>query len=203
MKYHLYLASGSLSRKLLLEDSQIPFSIISQTADESQCSLDQSLEKLVRELAYLKMNHIVLPQGKEGQIAFFVTADTMTIDLDNKLHGKPTNREDAKRMLRACRDGAIVGTAFCLERKIFKNNSWIFQKRIVDYDQAWCRVDISDIFLDFYLDHVPFTQVSGGITIEKFGEQFVKEIKGNYSAILGMPMYKLREALYQLGFYDK
>lgn len=202
MKHPLYLASSSYSRKRLLELSNIPFVIVTQDADESVCSMDQPLEILVQQLAELKMDHIDLPQGQEeGQVGFFLTADTLTMDPDNKLHGKPIDRKDAIEMLKACRQGAIVGTSFCLERKLFTNGQWQRQERIVEYDRAYCVVDVPDAFLDFYLDRVPFTQVSGGITIEGFGEQFVKEVNGCYSAIIGLPMYKLRDALYKLGFY--
>lgn len=202
MKHTLYLASGSQSRKRLLELANIPFTLISQDADESQCSLKQPLEELVQEIAKLKMEHIILPDGQEGEIAYFLTADTMTIDPSNQFHGKPEDREQAISMLKACRQGAIVGTSFCLERKLYKNNQWQTQEQITGYDRAWCVVDVPDEFLDFYLDSVPFTSVSGGITIEGFGEQFVKEINGCYSAIIGLPMYKVRDSLYKLGFYD-
>lgn len=202
MKSTLYLASGSQSRKKLLEVANIPFTLISQNADESQCSVQQPLEVLVQEIAELKMDHIILPAGKEGEVAYFLTADTMTIDPDNKLHGKPRDRDEAVAMLKACRQGAIVGTAFCLERKLYTHNQWQTQEQIIGYDRAWCVVDVPDVFLDYYLDRVPFTTVSGGITIEGFGEQFVKEVNGCYSAIIGLPMYKLRTALYQLDFYS-
>lgn len=202
MKHILYLASESQSRKRLLELAHIPFTIISQTADESLCSLQQPLDGLVQEIAELKMNHIVLPVGKEGEIAYFLTADTMTIDPHGQFHGKPVDRQSAIAMLKACRQGAIVGTAFCLERKVYMHNQWHTQECITGYDRAWCVVDIPDEFLDFYLDQVPYTSVSGGITIESFGEQFVKEINGCYSAIIGLPMYKVRDALYKLGFYN-
>lgn len=201
-QYPLYLASGSATRKSLLTLSQIPFHIVSQNADESKASLEQSLQSLVTELAQLKMNHIVYPFGKEGDVAFFLTADTMTIDLDGKLYGKPINRADAIDMLRACRKGATVGTAFCLERKIFSEGVWVKQGFVVGYDQAWCIVDIPETFIDFYLDRVPFLDLSGAISIEGFGDQFVKEVRGSYSAILGLPMYKVREALCELGFYS-
>lgn len=202
IKNQLFLASQSSSRKMLLQSCQIPFSLLAQSADESQCSLSQPLEHLVRQLALLKMKHISLPIADEGCVAFFLTADTMTMDSSGNLLGKPVDRKDAVRMLKSCRNGAIVGTAFCLERKIFKSNNWITQETIVDYDQASCIVDIPDVFLDFYLDRVSFMHVSGGIAIEGFGDQFVTEIKGSYSAILGLPMYKVREALYVLGFYN-
>ncbi len=202
MKHTLYLASSSVSRKQLLERANIPFSLISQNADESQCSLKQPLDVVVQQIAELKMDHIVLPEAQEGDVAFFLTADTLTLDSENKLHGKPIDRDEAVIMLKACRQGTIVGSAFCLERKIFTKGQWKAQERIVEYDRAWCVVNVSDEFIDFYLDHVPFNQVSGGIRIEGFGEQFVKEVNGCYSAIVGLPMYKLREALYKLGFYN-
>lgn len=200
-KFPLYLASGSATRKNLLSVSQIPFILISQNADESKASLQQSLQSLVTELALLKMDHILYPQAQEGDVAFFLTADTMTMDLNNELHGKPVDRNDAVRMLIACRKGAMVGSAFCLERKVYSSGHWVSQRRIVGYRQARCVVDVPDSFMKFYLDKVPFLDLSGGISIEGFGDQFVKEVEGSYSAILGLPMYEVREALYELGFY--
>ncbi|MFA5998654.1 MAG: Maf family protein [Candidatus Babeliales bacterium] len=201
MEYILYLASGSSSRRGMLMAAGIPFQVTEHTADELSCSLDQPLESLVTQITLLKMNHVSIPDGVEGQVAFTLTADTMTLDSYNRLHGKPVDRQDAKNMLVSCRNGALIGTAFCLQKKIFQNGTWHVQQQIIGYDQAWCVIDVPDVFIDFYLDRIPFTQVSGGITIEGFGEQFVKEVNGCYSAILGMPMYKLREALYELKFY--
>lgn len=201
MEYVLYLASGSASRRGMLMAAGIPFQVTEHAADEGSCSVLQPLENLVTEIALLKMKHVRIPAGQEGQVVFVLTADTMTLDSRNQLHGKPIDRHDARLMLTSCRTGATVGTAFCLEKRIFQNDAWVTQKQIVGYDQAWCVVDIPEVFLDFYLDRIPFTQVSGGITIEGFGEQFVKEVSGCYSAILGMPMFKLRESLYTLGFY--
>lgn len=201
-QYPLYLASGSATRKKLLTLSQIPFHIVQQTADESQASLQQSLQSLVLELAQLKMNHIVYPEGKEGDIAFFLTADTMTIDPEGNLYGKPIDRADAVSMLKVCRKGTTVGTAFCLERKMFSGGRWVTQERVVDYDEAWCVIDVPDSFVDFYLDSISFMDFSGSVTIEGFGDQFVREVRGSYSSVLGLPMYKVRDALYRLGFYS-
>ena len=65
------------------------------------------------------------------------------------------------------------------------------------------RLQTNNFFIDFYLDQIPFMTLSGAGFIEGIGEQFVKEINGCYSAILGLPMYKLREALFSLEFYSK
>lgn len=41
---------------------------------------------------------------------------------------------------------------------------------------------------------------AGAVTIEEFGMQFVKEIHGSYSNIIGLPLFEVRHALKTLGF---
>lgn len=201
MKYALYLASDSFGRKNLLQQAQIPFQVISHHADETQCSLEQPIQVVVSQLAELKMAHVVLPEGVQGQIILVLTADTLTLNSSGKLLGKPTDRQHAIAMLQD-RNAVLVATAFCLEKKEYNNGAWHTVEKIMDYDEAWCVIDVPEVWVDFYLSNIPFLQVSGSISIDGFGEQFVKEIKGNYSAIIGMPMFKLRQALYSVGFYD-
>lgn len=205
LKYTLYLASGSSGRKDLLREADLPFTVAFQDADESTCSLDQSLESLVEQLALLKMKHVQIPNGIEGQIVFVVTADTMTlVSVDGKLvlFGKPVDRDDARRMLIASREGSTTGTAFCLQKRQWSNGAWHVLDQAVGYDEAFSLIVIPDAFIDFYLDRTLFLQLSGSIAIRGLCEQFVKEVRGNYSAIIGMPMFKLREALWKLGFYE-
>lgn len=201
MKNILYLASSSASRQHLLRLATIPFQIIDQTADESIISIDQPLQDLVTKLAVLKMKHVIMPVGKQGDIAFVLTADTMTLDHAGGMHGKPKDRQAAQHMLDGCRAGSRVGSGFCLQKKIFEDGAWVTREEIVGYGSALCVFDVPKSFLDFYLDKVPFTKVSGGVTIEGFGEQFVREVSGSYSSIIGLPMYEIREALFKLGFY--
>ena len=203
MKYILYLASASASRRGMLMAARIPFQLTKHVANESLCSLQQALPDLVKQIAMLKMQHVQLPVGQEGQVAFVLTADTMTRDVNDAFYGKPVDRDHARQMLIACRQGATVGTAFCLEKKVFHEGSWQTLNQVVGYDEAWLVVNVTDPFIENYLDSIAFIHVSGAIAIEGFGEQFVKEIHGSYSAILGMPMFQLREALYDLSFYEE
>ncbi len=200
MKPILYLASGSAGRKKLLIEAEIPFELVSHTADETQCDLSQPIDVVVQHLALLKMKHVALPIGHEGQIAFVLTADTLTLNHQGKLMGKPVDRADAMRMI-SDKNPTRTGTAFCLEKKEFKNGTWHTLEQILDYDQAWCTVQVPDDCLDLYLSKIPYLMVSGAISIQGFGEQFVTEIRGNYSAIVGMPMFKLRQALQKMNFF--
>ena len=194
MKPILYLASGSAGRKKLLTDALIPFELVVHFADETACDLSEPIDVVVQNLALLKMKHVKLPQGREGEIALVLTADTLTLNHHGELMGKPVDRNDAIRMI-SDRNPTLTGTAFCLEKKEFQNGVWHTRQQIVDYDQGWCTVFVPDDCIDLYLSKIPYLMVSGAISIQGFGEQFVSEIRGNYSAIIGMPMYKLRIAL--------
>jgi len=202
MQHRLYLASDSFGRKNLLKEANISFETLSHSADESSCSLDQLLEQLVRQLAVLKMDHVSIPNGQEGDIVFVLTADTMTVDCNGTMLGKPLSIEHAYQMIRSFRNGSIVGTAFCLVKKRYENKQWITVEQIVDYDEAQCVIDIPESFLQSYVNIIPVLTMSGGCSIMTYGEQFLKKINGNYSAVLGMPMFKLREALFTMNYYE-
>ena len=44
--------------------------------------------------------------------------------------------------------------------------------------------------------------LSGAIDIAGIGDQFLEKINGSYSAVLGLPMCKVRQSLFKLGFYE-
>ena len=58
-----------------------------------------------------------------------------------------------------------------------------------------------DNWIDIYLEKTPYLDVSGGMAIEKYGNQFLKTVQGSYSTIIGLPLFEVREALEKLGFF--
>ncbi len=197
----LYLASTSASRKMLLTQARIPFTIIHQSADESQCDWSLSLQQVVESIALYKMEHASLFQGQEDDICYVLTADTLTLNSQGEIQGKPVDRQDAIKKLQSARDGARTGTAFCLERRIFKDGDWHMQERVVQFVQADYRFNVPDDQLNFYLDNIGFWG-SCAIAIEDFGAQFLESVNGSYTTIVGLPMYELRQALIRLGFFS-
>ncbi len=198
----LYIASNSASRKNLLEQARIPFIVIDQDADESLVPIDQPLVDIVLQIAQLKMQHARIPFGvQEGQICFVLTADTLGLTRAGRVLCKPVDRNDAITMLQQARLGTLTVTGFCLRRLRWEKNSWVLEQEIIDADQAESIFDVSDLFLDFYLDAIPFLSVSGAISIEGVGGQFLHSVDGSYESVVGLPMFKLRCALSKLGFY--
>lgn len=198
----LLFGSKSQSRRMLLEESQIPFVTVDQDADESQCDWGLPLPQLVLSIALYKMQHVILPDGKyEGDICFVLTADTMSHDKTGKIHGKPVDREDAIAKIKATAAGSFLCTAFCVDRKVWRDNKWVIEERIADVVSAEFMFIIPDNWIDIYLEKTPFLDVSGGIAVEKYGNQFLKTVHGSYSTIIGLPLFEVRQALEKLGFF--
>lgn len=202
MKHILYLASKSASRKKLLERAGISFEIIGQDADESQCDWNQELQIVVESIAMHKMNHIIMPAGIDGQIAFVLTADTLSVDTTGAIRGKPTDEKEAFMMLeKANGPRNRCGTALCIEKRIFKDGAWQTQKRIIKYAQAIYDFHIPQEYIKKYLHDTGAMEAAGAIKIED-GAQFVRSINGSYTAIVGLPMFELWQALHEIGFYS-
>ncbi len=202
MKNTLFLASKSRSRRTLLEEAKIPFVTIDQDAEEMWCDWNLPLRTIVERLAVHKMKHAVVPPGVEGQHCHVVTADTLSVNADGTIHGKPVDRDDAIAKIKAARQGSSVGTAFCLDLKVWHDGSWHMCKRVERYVKADYLFVVPDEWIDTYLENSLSYTSSGAIAIEGYGAQFLRTIAGSHSTIVGLPMFELREALVELGFFD-
>jgi septum formation protein len=188
---------------MLLRLAQIPFQVIGQDADESACDWTLSLEDIVKNITLYKMQHAAMPAGHtEGQRAFVLTADTLTKDMQGNVHGKPTDREDAKRMLRITREGSVVATAFCIEKRLWSQNRWQVQERVLDCVTAFYRFNVPESLLDYYLDNSPSTTCANATAVEELGLQFLEYVEGSYTSIIGLPLFEVRQALTKLGFFE-
>jgi septum formation protein len=205
----IYLASKSASRKQLLQQANLPFLIVDQNASEDVYQVGDSLQQAVTKVALAKMAGVQLPTGQiDGELAYVLTADTMGICGKGEIYGKPKDHADAVRMLRAYREGAETGTAFCLERRVWQvsRNAWTLQQQVVGYANATYIFDVPDAMLDLYCKHtmsrlgLSYLDVSGAVAIEDYGLQFVTNFQGSFTAVMGLPMYEIRQALMELDF---
>ena len=197
----LLLGSTSASRQQLLHEARIPFLCVPQSADESLCDWALPLPQLVASIARYKMEHVLVPSGKQGLRCFVVTADTLGHDIQGVISGKPTSREDAYAKIKIAREGIFTGTAFCLDKKVYDNGAWHLEKRIEKYVSGECTFNVPDAWIERYLDNSPALQASGAIAIDGYGAQFLESVRGSYTGIVGLPLYELREALSEIGFF--
>ncbi len=203
MKNILLLASKSASRQKILQEADIPFKVIEQDADEEQCDRTLPFAQLLAAIAVHKMNHARVSPASEGEHCFVLTVDTMVLTHEGTVLGKPRDKETARAMIQASRRGGIVASAFCLDKKIFKNNAWILETRKQRCVRASFELDMPDAWIEHYLDvQDDYTTIAGGLSIEGYGMQFLTTVHGSYSTALGLPIYELREDLESLGFFE-
>ncbi len=199
----LLLASQSNSRKILLQEAKIPFELIVQSADEQACDWTLPFEDVLKTIAVKKMEHAVLPAREKKDYCFVLTADTMGQDNDGVIHGKPSSKSDVIEKIKALRQGGICGTAFCLDKKYYNGGSWHTEERILECVVTRYIFDMPDSWIEKYLESIPhYCDLSGGVTIQSYGAQFLKSIEGSYTTILGLPMFELRECYANSIFFE-
>ena len=204
----LYLASQSQTRKKLLTLADIPFCTIAHKSSECGIDLTHSFEEYVLAIAKHKMEEVNLQDPtidpQKTPTIFVLTADTLIRTCASKqILGKPTDLEDAKRMLRIIQEESVdVATGCCLEKKSFVASAWKTIAHKYWVTAATCDFYVDEESLDLYFKKMPQALYGCGAGIvEDFGYNFLKSVNGSFTTILGLPLFELRMALKELGFW--
>ena len=177
------LASKSPRRNELLKEIFPTFEVMPQAVDENIEEKDP--QKLVEKLALKKLNDLDL----KYKDALIISADTI-VWLNGKVYGKPHTIENAIKTLHALSGTThYVYTGVCIA---YKGERHIF----VDEAQIVFR-DLKDEEIVKYVNEKKPLDKAGAYGIQD--GDMVKEYKGSYSNIMGLPVEKLREELKLLG----
>ena len=147
------------------------------------------------------MEHADLSDIDRNEEILVLTADTLSQDENGAIQGKPNDRADAIEKIKEARGGTRLCTGFCLDKKAWGDGGWQTVERIEEVVHARYKFIIPDEWIETYLDKSPGLHCSNAIAVEQYGGQFLKEIQGSYTAIVGLPLYEVREALEKLGFF--
>lgn len=202
----LLVGSSSASRKLLLEEAKIPFLCIGHTADEESADHSVPLKTLVSTIARLKMEHTIIPSSYNKEYAYVLTADSLGNDAHGNVLGKPKDRQDALEKIRAINNKRSHGAVgVCIDKKI-RNQQGMYQtiaRKEICMESVYTFY-VPETWMDRYLDNSWAMIAAGAIAVENYGAQFLKSIEqGSFSGLMGLPMYEVREALDELGFFEK
>ncbi len=184
----LILASGSPRRKELLALCGLNFEIVPASVNESADSGEDPAE-LVKRLALQKAAAV----GEHFPHAWVIGADTVVV-LNGKILGKPAGEAEAREML-----SQLAGR----EHEVFTG-------------LAVCRKSPFAQTVEFSVTQVIFTPMSarqieeyvrtgepmdkaGAYAIQGYGGQFVAEIHGSYSNVVGLDIAKLLAVLRREG----
>lgn len=184
------LASASPRRKEILSNAGFNFEVIVSDADEN-ISEDMTPEKTVEELAKRK----ALSVWESNKDAVVFGCDTV-VAVDGKKLGKPADDEDAFNMLRML-SGKVhtVSTGVCIcsaeKLSVFSNTT-----RVEFYS-------LSDETIKSYIATGECRDKAGAYGIQGYGRVLVKEIKGDYFSVMGLPVSQASRVLAEFGVYGK
>lgn len=184
----IILASESTRRVDILRTLGIPFSIIPPDIDETRLP-DETPRDFVLRISYGKAHKV----GKLFPDKWVIGADTIVV-YKNRILGKPLNEDDAFRMLALLKGKwHKVITGFCVLN---------VSKDITYRDVVETRVFMKDLVDQEIMKYIGTSEPigkAGSYAVQGKGGYMVKEIKGSYSNVVGLPICEVAEVLLSLG----
>ena len=188
----IILASSSPRRQELLSQFGIDFEVIKPDIDESR-RIGEALVDYAERLSREKAAAVIA--SLDGSPAIVIAADTIVIDHQGALLGKPADAADARRMLRHLRARAHqVVTAFTVRRDSQPPQAYTGHARTAVYMR-----DYTDAEIDAYIASGDPFDKAGGYAIQHEAFHPVARIEGSYSNVVGLPLDELWQALNILG----
>lgn len=183
--FHYILASNSPRRKELLQGLGIDFEVRVKPNINEDYPSGLSVEQIPQFIAVEKAaayKEVI----RENELV--ITADTVVV-VDNQILGKPTDAVDAYRMLNMLRGRTHqVITGVCLTTKLQQCQFTVTTD--VSFKQ------LSDDEIAFYVDTFkPFDKAGAYGIQEWIGFIGVKEIKGSYLNVMGLPVQRIYDEL--------
>ena len=184
----IVLASESTRRVDILRSLGISFSIIPPDIDE-QRRKDESPRDFALRISMEKARKV----GEHFADKWVIGADTIVVNKGRVL-GKPKDEVDAFNMLKSLRGKwHKVITGYCILN---------VSKDIMYRDAVETRVfvrDLSDAEILRYIKTSEPLGKAGSYAVQGKGGYMVKEIKGSYSNVVGLPICEVAEVLLSLG----
>lgn len=186
-KRKIILASASPRRRMLLEGAGVDFTVCVSAAEENTDPI-WTPKKMVRELASRKAGEVA--QRNPG--AYVIGADTL-VSMDGEVLGKPKSSVDAVRMLHMLSGRTHqVQTGVCV---ILPNGVKLAFSEVSEV--TFRELSDKEIF-DYVATGEPLDK-AGSYAIQGKGRALIKEYRGDYANIVGLPVDRLMMILQMVG----
>jgi len=185
----IILASASPRRRELLEQIGVTTIVRSVDIDESQKPGESAID-YVQRLAMEKARQGFATIDNPEKLPV-LGADTIVV-VDTTVLGKPENRQHAKKMLQQ-----LSGKKHTVHTSV----------AIVTTDKAMLDTSSSQVLfkpldeheIDAYLASGEADDKAGGYAIQGIAAQFIKNINGSFSGVMGLPLYETAQLLERCG----
>ena len=194
----VYLASQSPRRKQLLEQLGVKFELLLPDAREDAEALEvvrpnEKPRTYVQRVTALKLEAALQRLKNRGLTPAPVLCSDTTVAIGNTIFAKPDNAEHAKEMLRQLSGQThrvLTAVSIGTMRK---------QSRALSISQVRF-ADLSKQDIDRYVASQEPLGKAGSYAIQGKAAAFISHISGNYSGIMGLPMFETAHLLREFGF---
>lgn len=183
----LILASASPRRQQLLQQLGLDFHVQPSDIDEGHRT-DEVLFDYAKRMATEKAQAIFsLWQAQDGVPSVILGADTCG-EINGQLLSKPTDADDALRLLRL-----LSGNTHRIYSAFALYDGQRLHAEVVT--STVTMRTISDAEIKAYWQTGEPADKAGAYAIQGLGAQFVAHLSGSYSAVMGLPLFELSQAL--------
>lgn len=187
----LILASRSPRRRYLLNQAGLEFDVIPSRFDEDRVPVTAA-EGYVRQLAESKAEEVA--HGHKQR--WVIGADTIVL-VDNTILGKPTSVDDARQMLHRLNGRVhqvLTGFSICCRAK-----DHLFSQ-VVTTDVHFKTLSPEEV--EWYIHTGEPFDKAGAYAIQGIGTFLVRQIKGSYTNVVGLPVCEVIEHLIRMGVVE-
>ena len=179
---NIILASSSPRRKRLMLEAGFNFEIIVSDAEEI-CDKSMIPWDLTVQNAQIKAS----PIAQNNQEKIVIGADTV-VSLDNEIFGKPSDMDEAVKMLaRLSGRTHIVTTGVCIIQK--EKNETFYVNTEVTFKP------LSGKEISQYVKVINPLDKAGAYAAQDHGELIIEKYSGSFTNVVGLPMSEVKEAL--------
>ncbi len=185
----VYLASASPRRRELLSQIGVRWQLLPATVEESNRAGEAAAE-LARRLALDKARDAARRVAQDSP-APVLAADTV-VAVGGELLGKPLDEADAQRML--CLLSGRTHEVFSAVAVVSGRG----ETHSVSRTEVVFRTLSSEEIAAYWASGEPRDK-AGGYGIQGIGSIFIREIRGSYSGVMGLPLFETAELLARHG----
>jgi len=184
----LILASASPRRLELFRQTGLEFQVVTSGATEIH-NEHLTASELSQINAYRKARAV----SKKYPDALVIAMDTL-VAIDNKLFGKPKNRDEARRMLEELqgRTHQVVTGGCLIHLRAHR------QKVFAEWTTVTFRSLMSEEIARYHSKINPLDK-AGAYAIQEHGDDIVRNFSGSFSNVVGLPLERLSEELAAFG----